>query len=190
MSSPRRWDANAQGWMWHGPRQHLDMYVWDDGKRLAIWDDEGKGWVYNSPTGLDSDAFEELLYKRYAALRETPDFEDILEEADPMEVNDRGGRQSKLSTRFDLVPPAALYEVAKTLDEGAEKYGERNWRKINTTSHLNHALAHVNNYLQMTSAVAGGGVEASSDELIEELAHAATRLLMALEIELVGEDDE
>jgi len=31
--------------------------------------------------------------------------------------------------RMDLIPPAAIYGLAKVLSYGSEKYGDRNWEK-------------------------------------------------------------
>lgn len=55
------------------------------------------------------------------------------------EVNDSGKRQefttgSKRDTRdgkgrFDLIPPYALTRLARHYENGAKKYGDRNWEK-------------------------------------------------------------
>lgn len=176
-------DYHASEGEWYIPmRKHLDRYFADDG-RCAIWDAIGDRWVWSDS---DSRGYNELNVERQRLL-DALEIEKAPRRGldDELEVNSRGGKQSKLSTRFDLVPPGALHAVARTLHEGAEKYGERNWRKINAMSHLNHALEHLNNYR---------GAKLNPDEwsvnIDEELAHAVTRLLMALEIELVGEDED
>lgn len=66
---------------------------------------------------------------------------------DEVVVNERGGGQSKTPVRMDLVPPDVLLAVAKVLADGADKYGENNWKKIDTSDHVNHALAHLVGYL-------------------------------------------
>jgi hypothetical protein len=91
------------------------------------------------------------------------------------ETNANGGRQSRLAERTDLLPPAAVLAVARVLKGGAAKYGDRNWRLIGVREHLNHALTHAYKYL------AGDAEE-------PHLHNAACRLMMALEIELVGMD--
>jgi hypothetical protein len=73
------------------------------------------------------------------------------------------------------MPPAAFLAVAGVLKAGSEKYGDRNWRLITVREHLNHALTHAYRYL-------------SGDTAEPHLSHAACRLMMALEIELVGMD--
>lgn len=81
-------------------------------------------------------------------------------------VNSDGGKQSKLKARFDLIPPAELFEVAIVLAEGAETYGEYNWQKIKTNDHLSHALAHIFAHL-------------AGDTSDEHLSHALCRLFFA-----------
>ena len=45
--------------------------------------------------------------------------------------------------RYDLVPRAAIEFMARTLKEGAERYGEQSWRKGIPSSDLwNHLLQH------------------------------------------------
>lgn len=100
----------------------------------------------------------------------------------PTTVNARGGKQSALPYRFDLLPPLALAAVARVLEPGAKKYGEWNWLRITTDDNLNHALAHSFAYVAR---------DASEGHPIEHLRHAACRVLMALEIaerEAAGRD--
>ena len=85
----------------------------------------------------------------------------------PVSVNERGGKQSALPYRFDLIDPYAIFTLAKTLHKGVEKYGEDNWRKITVRDHLNHLLAHVYAYL-------------AGDKQEEHLEHAFCRAMMAL----------
>jgi hypothetical protein len=89
----------------------------------------------------------------------------------PATVNAKGGKQSALPYRTDLLPPLACLSVSEVLAGGARKYGENNWHKIGVREHLNHVLTHLFAYL------AGDG----SDDHLE---HAACRALMALEIKL------
>lgn len=90
------------------------------------------------------------------------------------------GQQTELGTRWDLLPPSALYHAAVTLHEGAVKYdnngdvvnGSENWRHILPTDHINHALQH------MFAAL-------SSQEYLNktELTHALCRLMFALDLQ-------
>ena len=90
-------------------------------------------------------------------------------------TNANGAKQTDLRARYDLLPALAVAEVAGVLNRGAEKYGEDNWRGLSVNEILNHVIGHAIAYLR------------TGDE--EDLAHAATRGLMALEIHLGGGTD-
>lgn len=50
--------------------------------------------------------------------------------------------------RFDLLHPVAMFQMARTLSEGAEKYGPHNYEQgMPVTDALNHALWHIFMYL-------------------------------------------
>lgn len=57
-------------------------------------------------------------------------------------VNEVGAKQSLIPVRFDLVDAAAMFKMTEVLHEGAEKYGEDNWRGIPIHEHLNHMIMH------------------------------------------------
>lgn len=88
----------------------------------------------------------------------------------PTVVNDRGGKQSYVPYRFDLLNPVAMFRLAGILSEGAEKYGDDNWRQIQRRSHLNHALTHIM-------------AELAGDTQDDHLGHAFCRLMFALGVE-------
>jgi hypothetical protein len=90
----------------------------------------------------------------------------------PTDTNSSGGRQSRMVRDYTLVPPDALASVARVLHNGMSKYGKDNWRLIPCDDHLNHVLNHVYLYL------AGNTQE-------DHLSNAATRMLMALEQQLL-----
>lgn len=86
--------------------------------------------------------------------------------------------------RADLLPSAALLEVAKVLNFGATKYADNNWRKGFSWSRLygaamRHILAHKD------------GENVDSESGLSHLSHAACCLLFLLEHELkgLGNDD-
>lgn len=83
-------------------------------------------------------------------------------------TNEKGGKQSYTPACFDLLPPEAIATVAIVLGHGAAKYGANNWRNIDVADHVNHALQHLFSYLSCPNE--------------EDLSHAATRLLFALEL--------
>ncbi len=65
----------------------------------------------------------------------------------PITINERGGSQSHIPVRFDLIDGKAMFAMAAVLHEGAEKHGEGNWRLISIEDHLNHMLMHAYAYL-------------------------------------------
>lgn len=93
----------------------------------------------------------------------------------PVTQNEDGGMQSVVEGRFDLIPPIAMFELAKVMEHGAGKYAPRNWYKIPLESHLNHLLMHMYAYL------AG-----NRDE--DHLSHVLARAAMAVEIQKLKGD--
>jgi hypothetical protein len=89
----------------------------------------------------------------------------------PVTTNEKGGSQSDIPVRFDLIDAKAMFEMAKVLDHGAKKYGANNWRKIDVEDHLNHLLMHTYAYL-------------SGDRTDEHLSHILCRATFALGVAL------
>lgn len=78
---------------------------------------------------------------------------------------------SKLTPRYDLISPIALRRLAETHAEGADRYGQYNWRAgMPFTDTLNHCLAHINAYL-------------TGDKSEDHLAHAAWNLFALMHFE-------
>lgn len=88
-------------------------------------------------------------------------------------TNEFGGKSTKLAARFDLIDPQALFRVAEVFGYGASKYTPDNWRAVPTVEHINHALVHLFAHL------AGDTQDAHLD-------HAATRLIMAIAVDIQG----
>ena len=118
------------------------------------------------PGWVDLDHIEKLLQASQAAL---------------METLPSGAKQSKLNHFFKV--PHAMLAVAEVMAQGAEKYEtpgyvdreHQNWHGISIASNLQHALTHLH-------LLAVG----NTDE--DHLAHAATRLMMALDQRESGRD--
>ena len=91
----------------------------------------------------------------------------------PITTNERGGGQSHIPVRFDLIDGPALFEMAKVLHEGAEKYGANNWRKIDVEDHLNHLIMHAYAYL-------------AGDRTDEHLSHIMCRSMFAQGVDIDG----
>jgi len=85
--------------------------------------------------------------------------------------NKKGGKQSDTPYRFDLVDPKAMFELARILGRGAEKYDTNNWRLISRRNHLNHCIVHIMGYM-------AGDIQES-----DHLSHALCRLMMAIGVE-------
>lgn len=61
---------------------------------------------------------------------------------DGKETNERGGRQSRVPFRLDLLPAEAMLRLGQVLKRGSA-YGKNNWRLIPAQDHINHALTHI-----------------------------------------------
>ena len=90
-----------------------------------------------------------------------------------MVENKNGGKQSDTPYGFHMLPPSALFDAAKVAKYGADKYGEtfenRNYVKIPSLDHLNHALQHIYAYL-------------AGDTQDDHLGHAIVRLMFAYDV--------
>lgn len=88
-------------------------------------------------------------------------------------TNKDGGKQSDTPYGFHLIPTSAIFDAAKVLKYGADKYGEtfehRNYIKISTAEHLNHALQHIYAFL-------------AGDDQDDHLGHAMVRLMFAYDV--------
>ena len=87
----------------------------------------------------------------------------------PIVTNEKGGTQSALPYRFDLVDPLVMFNLAHILDQGAKSHGLWNWREIPVNDNLNHALAHIYAHL-------------AGDVQDDHLGHALCRLMFAKSI--------
>ena len=92
----------------------------------------------------------------------------------PVVENDNGGKQSDTPYGFHLLPVSALFDAARVAKYGADKYGEtfdkRNYTKIPTIEHLNHAIQHVYAFL-------------AGDTQDDHLGHAIVRLMFAYDVD-------
>lgn len=89
----------------------------------------------------------------------------------PVVTNYRGGKQSYVAERLDLVPPRAIRHVATILATGAGKYGEWNWKQLDAKDQINHALIHLYKHLE-------------GDTSEDHIGNAACRILFYLEQQL------
>lgn len=84
----------------------------------------------------------------------------------PTVENERGGRQSHVAARLDLLDGPTILRLGVILGQGAKKYGDNNWRNIDCEDHVNHALIHLMGYL-------------TGDRQDDHLGHALCRLMFA-----------
>jgi hypothetical protein len=86
--------------------------------------------------------------------------------------------------RYDLIPPDALNEVAKVLEYGSRKYGDRNWEKG-----LDHGrlFAAAQRHLWVYER----GMDKDKESNLRHLSHAATCVMMLLASTMrgIGTDD-
>jgi len=89
-------------------------------------------------------------------------------------TNEAGGKQSRISTRFDLIPADVLYEVSVVLAKGAIKYGDNNWKSIPVKDHLAHAMEHINRESHL--------IQTYTESTGEDYYHAICRLMFAVHL--------
>jgi len=80
-------------------------------------------------------------------------------------------------TRFDLLPWAALEQVAKVLTKGAEKYAPENWRKVDgwRWRYFRAAIGHLAKWR--------AGEKLDPEWGLPHLAHAACCILFMIELD-------
>lgn len=98
----------------------------------------------------------------------------------PVVENEKGGKQSDTPYGFHMIPPTSIFKAAEVLKYGADKYGEtftnRNYTKISSIDHLNHALQHIYAHL-------------AGDTSDDHLGHALVRLMFAYDMDIREHSD-
>lgn len=67
---------------------------------------------------------------------------DMCSAVEEIDTNEKGGMQSKLDTRYDIIPLECLRDLAEIFAKGAAKYAKDNWKLIDSDSHFNHMMTH------------------------------------------------
>jgi hypothetical protein len=99
------------------------------------------------------------------------DIKDVASPDIERHTNEKGGSQSHIPVRFDLVDGDAMFAMAAVLHQGAEKYGPNNWRLIDVDDHLNHLIMHAYAWL-------------AGDRTDEHLSHIMCRAMFAQAVDL------
>ena len=96
----------------------------------------------------------------------------------PIIENEHGGKQSDTPYAFHMLPTSAVFGAAEVCAYGAKKYGEtvsnRNYVKIPTEEHINHAIQHLYAYL-------------AGDTQDDHLGHAVVRCMFAYDVAKRGD---
>ncbi len=79
-----------------------------------------------------------------------PDFHEVKDSGKRQEFNTGSVRDTNIGKgRFDLISPIAEERLAKHYENGAKKYGDRNWEKGQPLSrYLDSAKRHINKLIQ------------------------------------------
>ena len=95
-----------------------------------------------------------------------------------MTRNAHGGKQHSTPYRMEALMPNAILEVGKVRREGHDTHGysDENYKLIPMREHVGRALGHLFKWL-------------AGDKTNDHLSHAACRVLMALEMEILEEQD-
>lgn len=92
------------------------------------------------------------------------------DELEIIDTNERGGKNSRIDVRYDLIPAQVFKALAEVFNEGSIKYEDDNWKQVPGMDHLNHMLNHIMEY-RMTGNK-------------EDLTHAGCRMIMFMFQEL------
>lgn len=160
------WDGTNEYWKDHLTRIECNIQTPHAGHAWNYEDDDGKGcpaWC------------EGIVLTDGISVTRPSTIASIVSPDAPMTTNEKGGSQSQIDARFDLIDAKAMFEMAKVLDHGAKKYGANNWRNIDLDDHLNHLLMHTFAYL-------------AGDRTDDHLSHILCRATFALGVSLQNED--
>lgn len=78
--------------------------------------------------------------------------------------------------RYDLLPADAIEEVIKVLMNGAAKYGDSNWKKVDVVRYYNALMRHTQSWRK--------GERIDKDSKLKTLAHAAANTIILLKKEI------
>ena len=86
------------------------------------------------------------------------------------EENENGGKKHDMDKRrMDLVDYHLLDDLADVLTFGANKYGDNNWKKVETERYKAALVRHISSYMQ--------GKEVDEESGLHHLSHAACNIM-------------
>lgn len=160
----RPWNMKMQNW---GDKpQEKSAYSWTSVLRIVMEEGDWKTQVETVKKRLHQMMGFEVVNDIKKVFGDDLDVDTV--------VNEAGAKQARLDADFTLLPPLATKEVAKVLKRGAEKYGVDNWKGLSIDEINNHVYNHLLDYQHAANT--------------EDLSHAATRILMALQLHLEAEE--
>jgi len=70
---------------------------------------------------------------------------DLMGGSEGIEVNEQGGKGSKIETGYQHIPNEVLQDLSKVFYEGSTKYEPDNWKRVTADEHYNHLMNHIVN---------------------------------------------